>query len=392
MTGPSTTAVHGAGLGPAAPGVVGAIDRSATFRLDAAGLADVEATGGRDTWYYSRLANPTVARAAATLAALEGAEAALLFSSGMAAIDTSVSTLVRPGGRLVAAAELYGDTVALLEGEWAAAGRQVTYVAVDDHDAVARALAGGADALLVEAVSNPMLRVADLPALARLAHAAGALAVVDATFASPYNVQPLAHGFDLVLHSATKYLNGHSDLIAGAAAGPAAVVERLRPLAVLRGATLDPGGAFLLERGLKTLALRMERHNANGLAVARQLAAHPDVESVAYPLLESHPDHDLARGLLRGGSGLVTATLRGDAARGRRLLDRLGLIAHAASLGGVESLACLPRATSHAALPAAELDRLGIAHTTVRLSLGIEDAEDLVADLVAALAASAEDR
>jgi cystathionine beta-lyase/cystathionine gamma-synthase len=371
---------------------VGTIDRSATFRLDAAGLADVEATGGRDTWYYSRLANPTVARAAATLAALEGAEAALLFSSGMAAIDTSVSTLVRPGGRLVAAAELYGDTVALLEGEWAAAGRQVTYVAVDDHDAVARALAGGADALLVEAVSNPMLRVADLPALARLAHAAGALAVVDATFASPYNVQPLAHGFDLVLHSATKYLNGHSDLIAGAAAGPAAVVERLRPLAVLRGATLDPGGAFLLERGLKTLALRMERHNANGLAVARQLAAHPDVESVAYPLLESHPDHDLARGLLRGGSGLVTATLRGDAARGRRLLDRLGLIAHAASLGGVESLACLPRATSHAALPAAELDRLGIAHTTVRLSLGIEDAEDLVADLFAALAASAEDR
>jgi cystathionine beta-lyase/cystathionine gamma-synthase len=136
----------------------------------------------------------------------------------------------------------------------------------------------------------------------------------------------------------------------------------------------------------------MERHNANGLAVARQLAAHPDVESVAYPLLESHPDHDLARGLLRGGSGLVTATLRGDAARGRRLLDRLGLIAHAASLGGVESLACLPRATSHAALPAAELDRLGIAHTTVRLSLGIEDAEDLVADLFAALAASAEDR
>jgi cystathionine beta-lyase/cystathionine gamma-synthase len=392
VTGPSTTAVHGAGPGAAAPGVVGAIDRSATFRLDPSGLADVEATGGLNTWYYSRLANPTVARAAATLAALEGAEAALLFSSGMAAIDTAVTALVRPGGRLVAAAELYGDTVALLEGEWAAAGRAVSYVAVDDHDGIARALAGGAEALLVEAVSNPMLRVADLPALARIAHAAGALAIVDATFATPCNVQPLAHGFDLVLHSATKYLNGHSDLIAGAAAGPAALLERMRPLATLRGATLDPGGAFLLERGLKTLALRMERHNANGLAIARALAAHPDVDSVAYPLLESHPDHELARVLLRGGGGLVTATLRGDPGRGRRLLDRLDLIAHAASLGGVESLACLPRSTSHAALPAAELDRLGIAHTTVRLSLGIEDADDLLADLTAALAASAEER
>jgi cystathionine beta-lyase/cystathionine gamma-synthase len=390
MSGRSTTAVHGAGPGATAPGVVGAIDRSATFRLDAAGLADVEATGGRSTWYYSRLANPTVARAAATVAALEGAEAALLFSSGMAAIDAAVSALVPPGGRLVAAAELYGDTVALLDGEWAAAGREVTYVAVDDHDAVAGALAG-ADALLVEAVSNPMLRVADLPALARLAHAADALAIVDATFATPYNVQPLAHGFDLVVHSATKYLNGHSDLIAGVAAGPSAVVDRLRSLATLRGPTLDPGGAFLLERGLKTLALRMERHNANGLAVAGALAAHPEVASVAYPLLESHPDHDLARALLRGGGGLVTATLRGDPDRGRRLLDRLGLIAHAASLGGVESLACLPRSTSHAALPPAELDRLGIAHTTVRLSLGIEDAEDLVADLDAALAATAEE-
>jgi cystathionine beta-lyase/cystathionine gamma-synthase len=389
VTGPSTTAVHGAGRDAGAPGVVGAIDRSATFRLDPAGLADVEATGGRNTWYYSRLANPTVARAAATVAALEEAEAALLFSSGMAAIDTAVSALVRPGGRIVAAAELYGDTVALLEGEWAAAGRKVTYVPVDDHDAVAGALAGGADALLVEAISNPMLRVADLPALARIAHGAGALAVVDATFATPYNVQPVMHGFDLVLHSATKYLNGHSDLIAGVAAGSAAVVDRLRPLATLRGPTLDPAGAFLLERGLKTLALRMERHNANGLAVARALTAHPDVESVAYPLLPSHPDHDLARALLRGGGGLVTATLRGDPDRGRRLLERLRLITHAASLGGVESLACLPRSTSHAALPASELERLGIAHTTVRLSLGIEDAEDLVADLDAALAASA---
>jgi cystathionine gamma-lyase len=382
MTGPSTRAVHGAG--PHGAGVAGAVERSATFRLDAAGLADVEATGGANTWYYSRLANPTVVRAAAAVAALEGAEDGLLFASGMAAIESALTTLVPPGGRLVAAAELYGDTIALLRGEWSAAGRHVSYVDASDHAAVTAAL-DGADALLVEAISNPMLRVADLPALAALARRAGALALVDATFASPFNVQPLAHGFDLVLHSATKYLNGHSDLIAGAAAGSTAIVERLRPAAALRGATLDPGAAFLLERGMKTLAVRMQRHNLNGLTVATWLDGRDDVAAVAYPLLPTHPDEALARTLLRGAGGLVTVTLRGDPDRARRVLARLELIAHAASLGGVESLACLPRVTSHAALPPDELDRQGILPTTIRLSLGIEDADDLIADLDRAL-------
>ncbi|HEX7297606.1 MAG TPA: PLP-dependent transferase [Solirubrobacteraceae bacterium] len=382
MKGPSTTAVHGAG--PRGPGLAGDVERSATFRLDAAGLADVEATGGVNTWYYSRLANPTVARAATAVAALEGAEDALLFASGMAAIESALTTLVPPGGRLVAAAELYGDTIALLRGEWSAAGRQVAYVDASDHAGLTVAL-DGADALLVEAVSNPMLRVADLPSLAALARRAGALALVDATFASPFNVQPLAHGFDLVLHSATKYLNGHTDLVAGAVAGSTAIVERLRPAAALRGATLDPGAAFLLERGMKTLAVRMQRHNVNGLTVASWLAGRDDVAAVAYPLLPTHPDEALARALLRGAGGLVTVTLRGDPDRGRRVLGRLELIAHAASLGGVESLACLPRVTSHAALSPEELDRQGILSTTIRLSLGIEDAEDLIADLDRAL-------
>jgi cystathionine gamma-synthase len=386
MTGISTRAVHGAQR--TTPGVVGAVDRSTTFHLDAAGLADVEATGGRNTWYYSRLANPGVARAAATVAALEAGEAALLFASGMAAIDTALTVLVPPGGRLVAATELYGDTFALLAGEWAAAGRTVVAVDAHAHGAVRTALAGGADALLVEAISNPMLRVADLDALAALAHDAGALAIVDATFASPFNVQPLAHGFDLVLHSATKYLNGHSDVIAGAAIGTEALIERLRPRATLAGATLDPGAAALLERGLRTLAVRMERHNANGLAVARWLATCDDVLDVHHPGLPGHPDHALAARVLRGASGLVTFTPRGGDTRGRRVLDALTLIAHAASLGGVDSLACLPRSTSHAALPAAELDRLGIRPSTIRLSLGIEDADDLIADVAQALAAT----
>jgi cystathionine beta-lyase/cystathionine gamma-synthase len=384
VTGLSTRAVHGAGSDRV--GVVGAVERSVTFPLDRDGLADVESTGGRNTWYYSRLANPTVTGAARVVAALEEADAALLFASGMAALDAALTTLVRPGGRLVAAAELYGDTIALLRGEWAAGGREVTFVDLDDEPALARALSDGADALLVEAISNPMLRVADLPRLAELAHGAGALALIDATFASPVNVRPLSLGFDVVLHSGTKYLNGHSDVTAGVVAGSDSVVERMRGPAGLRGATLDPGAAFLLERGLKTLPLRMERHNANGLAIAAWLGSRSDdVARVAYPGLSAHPDHDLAARLLRGAGGLVTITLRGDDDRGRRMLDALRLIAHATSLGGVESLACLPRSTSHAALPVAELDRLGIMPTTVRLSLGIEDPEDLIADLSQAL-------
>jgi cystathionine beta-lyase/cystathionine gamma-synthase len=389
--GPSTVAVHGA---PAAPrpvdaSVVGPVHRSTTFPLDERGLADVEATGGAGTWYYGRLRNPTNARVAAVVAALEGAPAGEIFASGMAAIGTALTALVPPGGRLVAAAELYGDTRALLEGEWAAAGRRVTYVDVADLDGFARALAGGADALLVEALSNPMLRVADLPRLAALARDHGALAIVDATFASPVNVRPYEHGFDAVVHSATKYLNGHTDLVAGAVAGSEEVVARLRPLAALRGATLDPGGAYLLERGLKTLAVRMDRHNANGLAVARALRAHPDVAAVAHPFLDEHPDAALARRLLAGGSGMVTITVAGDPGRGRRLLGELRLIAHATSLGGVESIACLPVATSHAAVAEAERRRQGIEENTVRLSLGIEDADDLLADLEGALHRSA---
>ena len=317
--GPSTVAVHGA---PAAPrpvdaSVVGPVHRSTTFPLDERGLADVEATGGAGTWYYGRLRNPTNARVAAAVAALEGAPAGEIFASGMAAIGTTLTALVPPGGRLVAAAELYGDTRALLEGEWAAAGRRVTYVDVADLDGFARALAGGADALLVEALSNPMLRVADLPRLAALAREHGALAIVDATFASPVNVRPYEHGFDAVVHSATKYLNGHTDLVAGAVAGSEEVVARLRPHAALRGATLDPGGAYLLERGLKTLAVRMDRHNANGLAVARALRAHPDVAR-RLPVPRRASRRGARPAAARGRLGDGHDHVAGDPGRGRR--------------------------------------------------------------------------
>jgi cystathionine beta-lyase/cystathionine gamma-synthase len=387
--GPSTRAVHAGSAvpGPAPRGAAPPIYQSALFELDAPAYEDIRATGGESTWWYTRLGNPTVAAAAEKLAALEEAPAVLLVSSGMAAISIALETLAPPGAAIAAAGDLYGDTLTALR-ELETTGRELRLVGVDDLDGWRRAVRG-ARVLYVEALSNPMLRVADLPALARLAHEAGAVAVVDATFASPLNVRPLGHGFDLVLHSATKYLNGHSDVVAGALAGTTELVAALRRRAGVAGCTLDPHAAFLLARGLRTLALRMERHNRNGLALARRLAEHAEVEAVSYPLVESHPDHALARSLLAGGSGLVTLRLRGGDERGRAFLDALGVVRQAGSLGGVESLACMPVDTSHLALGAEERERLGILPGTVRLSLGIEDTEDLAADIEQALAASA---
>jgi cystathionine beta-lyase/cystathionine gamma-synthase len=389
--GSSTAAVHGGGA-PARPwprGLSTPVFRSSTFELDSAAYDDIVRTGGARTWWYTRLGNPTIDAAAARVAALEGAQDALLFSSGMAAITTALLTLCPPGGHIVAARELYGDAFTLLRDTLAGAGRRVGFVAIADAAAWDRELAAGADVLYVETLSNPMLRVADLPALARRAHAAGALAIVDGTFASPVNCRPLEHGFDLVVHSATKYLNGHSDLVAGAVAGSRELVSSLRAHAATLGGCLDPSAAAQLERGIKTLALRIERQNRSALEIARRLERHEQVEGVSYPLLDSHPDHALARRLLDGGSGLVTFRVRGGDERAARLMDALALVCQATSLGGVESLISAPHNTSHLGLGADELAATGILPGTLRLSVGIEDEEDLVADLDRALALSA---
>ena len=388
---PSTLAVHagidGAPLAPTS--MTTPIFQSSTFELSRRAYEDIERTGGANVIWYTRLRNPTLDAAAAAVAALEGADGALLFSSGMAAIATTLAALVPAGGRVVAASALYGDTFAVL-GDLASERRcHVEYVAVDDLDAWSHALAGGADVAFTESLSNPMLRIANLPAIATLAHSAAARLVVDSTFATPVNVRPLEHGADVVLHSATKYLNGHSDLIAGAVAGPKSLVEEIRRRAVRIGGCLDPHAAFLLARGIRTLALRMERHNANGLAIAEHLARHPEIDAVHYPLLDSHPDRDLAAELLDGCSGIVTIRVHGGDERALHLLDKLRLIRQATSLGGLESLASAPFNTSHAALSASEREKLGILPGTIRLSVGVEDAADLIADLEGALASSA---
>jgi cystathionine beta-lyase/cystathionine gamma-synthase len=369
-------------------GLATPVFKSTTYELDGAAYEDIGRTGGTDTWWYTRLGNPTVDAVAARVAALEGAEAGQAFASGMAAITATVMTAVPPGGRVVAARELYGEAYTLLADVVPASGRSVSFVPLTNLDGWRRELPG-ADAAYVETLSNPMLRVANLPAIAQLAHDAGATAIVDSTFATPVNVRPLEHGFDLVLHSATKYLGGHSDLMAGVVTGSHARIADITAMAKTFGGCLDPDAAATLDRSLKTLVLRMERHNDNAVAIARWLESLEEVDAVSYPMLDSHPDAALARTLLAGGSGIVSFRVHGGDARAGMLMDALRLITQATSLGGVESLVSAPYNTSHRQLSAEERAAIGILPGTLRLSVGVEDVADLIDDLDHALTTSA---
>jgi cystathionine beta-lyase/cystathionine gamma-synthase len=327
---------------------------------------------------YSRLANPGVEAVAAAIAEMERSDAGLLFSSGTAAVTAVVLALAPPGGTVVAAREVCADSTHLLARELPRMGRHVVFVPVADLDAWRRAFAGGGSVAFLESLSNPGLRVADLDAVAAAARDAGAVTVVDSTLATPVNLRPRNHGCDVVVHSASKYLNGHSDVIAGSVSGPESLVARVRRVQWATGSCLDPGAAALLARGLRTLPLRMGAHNRNGLSIARFLQGHPEVDWVLHPLLESHPDTRVAHRLLAGGSGMVLVRPRGGAERARLLLGALRLIRPAPTLGGLESLAFLP----------------GDERTqgALRLSVGVEDADDIIADLDHALTAVATQR
>jgi cystathionine beta-lyase/cystathionine gamma-synthase len=385
--GSSTAAVHGGGGAPRPwpRGTSTPVFQSSTFELDAEAYEDILATGGERTWWYTRLGNPTVDAVASRIAALEGAEDAVVFASGMAAITTAILALTPPGGRVVSARELYGDVFDLLRQTIADAGRTVRFVALDDLDAW-RAELTGADTMYLETLSNPMLRLADLPALAALAREVGVVAIVDSTFTSPINLRPLEHGFDLVIHSATKYLNGHSDLVAGAVVGARRQIDPVRRLAVRLGGCLDPSAASRLDKSLKTLALRVQRQNENAAHLARWLESHGEVEAVSYPMLDSHPDAELAHRLLSGGAGVVTFRVRGGDERGAAVMNGLRVARQATSLGGVETLISAPHNTSHLGLRQEEREAIGILPGTLRLSVGIEDVTDLVDDLAQALA------
>ena len=319
------------------------------------------------------------------LAALEKGEAAVVFGSGMAAISTLLLAYLKPGDHAIFQNDLYGGTMHFINRELSRLGVQVSWGASAAE--FAAALRPETRLMYVESPSNPLLRCVDLEAVAALGKSRGALTVIDSTFATPINQNPLTLGIDAVIHSATKYLNGHSDVNAGVVVAAAAIVQRVASGALNYGGMLDAHACAQLERGLKTLALRMARHNENGLAVARFLESHPAVARVNYPGLASHPDHALAKRQMRGFGGMLSFELN-QASQVDLLLSRLRLVMPALSLGGVESLICVPSRTSHRAMTPAERQRAGISDGLVRVSVGIEDVEDLVGDFAQALAAA----
>jgi cystathionine gamma-lyase len=337
---------------------------------------------------YSRSRNPTRDALQAAMANLEGGAAAFAFASGMAASATLLE-LLDAGSHIIAMHDLYGGSYRLLENvRKRSAGHSVSFVDLSRPAALQAAIRPDTRLVWVESPTNPLLKLVDLSALARIAHQHGLLAVCDNTFATPFIQRPLEHGFDIVVHSTTKYLNGHSDAIGGAAVvrEGSDLTERIAYLQNAVGGVPGPFDAFLTLRGIKTLALRMERHCANALAIAQFLEEHPQVERVYYPGLTSHPQHALAkRQMAAGGGGIVTAVLRGGLAAARRTLERCHLFALAESLGGVESLIEHPGIMTHSSLPAPVRESLGISDGLIRLSVGVEDVEDLIAELRQAL-------
>jgi cystathionine gamma-synthase len=343
--------------------------------------------GERPGHIYSRNTNPTVEAFEHKVRALEGAEAATSFATGMAAVSGTLRALLRPGRHVVSIRDTYGGSNRILGEHLPAWGVDVELCPTHDHDAIERAIATGCDVLYLESPTNPTLHVLDIARLAAAARRAGATTVVDNTFATPINQRPLELGADLVLHSATKFLGGHSDAMGGVVCGDRARVDTIFRLREIDGGSLDPMSAFLLTRGLRTLELRVLRQNDNALRVARFLAGHYGVEAVWYPGLESHAAHEIARRQMRGGFGGVLAfSLHGGFDSVRRLLGRLRLAHRAASLGSVGTLVGPPGVTSHVELTAEQRAALGIPETLVRYAVGIENAEDLIADLDQALA------
>ena len=384
---PLTTSVHGGRQPNPYRAVTEPVVTSAptVFRNTADLVAFVEARqqGQTDLVEYSRYGNPTVRDAERRLAALEGAEDALLLASGMAAVTTTLLTLVPAGRHVVLTDGVYRRTRQFATDFLPRLGISVSVW--DWRTPLAEVFRPETALVLAETPTNPYLRVLDLEALARTAHGHGALVVVDATFATPINLKPLALGVDLVVHSATKYLGGHHDLLAGVVAGASARVEQVRAALGVLGGVCAPQTAAALARGLRTLGLRMAQHNRNGQAVAEFLEGHPAVERVWYPGLPSHPDHEVARRQMRGFGGVVSFTVKGGLEETARFVDALRIPLLAASLGGVESLVTLPALASYYNLSPEERQALGIPDNLVRLSLGVEDTADLLDDLAQAL-------
>lgn len=384
--GPQTQAIHGGepvrhgvnvGVGPD-------ICRTSTFTFSSTQEMKEWAEGTSKAYIYTRYGNPTLSIAEAKIAALEGAEAAVVTASGMAAISCALLSSLKHGDELISTAQLYGGSYRLMRDMFPDMGIKVRHVGVD-LAGIEKLVTPRTKTLYVETPTNPTLRLVDLEKAIAFARSYKLVAIIDNTFATPVLQNPLAIGYDMVVHSATKFLGGHSDVIAGVAAGSKHWMERIRHFVIYLGGSMDPEAAYLLIRGAKTLGVRVERQCANAMAVAQFLENHPKVAKMHYPGLKSHPDHALAKKQMRGFGSMLAFDLKGGLPAARNFGDRVELFLLAASLGGVESLVVLPIYSSHYNLSEDELARAGVTPGTVRMSVGLEDPADLIADLDQAL-------
>jgi cystathionine beta-lyase/cystathionine gamma-synthase len=382
----ATRTVHHPEVVAESPPLAAPLYQSSTFRADRAATVAAYAQQVQPAAFYTRWGNPTTEAWEKLMAELEGGEACLAFASGMAAVSTTLFALLKPKDHVVAGSSLYTATTKLLTQDLPAWGVEADLVDPTDPEAFTRAARDNTRMFYVESPSNPTMTLTDVEAVASIARKHAIVTVVDNTFATTYNQKPLAVGADVVIHSATKYLSGHSDVVAGCVVSDRATCARIWQQRTLLGGTLDPFAAWLLLRGMKTFALRMERHNQSALAVARWLESQNAVVRVLYPGLGSHPQHALAARQMSGYGGMVSFELAGGRAAGTRLVESTRLAVLAVSLGGAETLIEHPASMSHAVLSEEALRRAGIPCGLVRLSVGIEDPDDLIADLAQALA------
>jgi methionine-gamma-lyase len=340
-----------------------------------------------DAYFYSRYANPTVAEAERKIAQLEGAEACAVTSSGSAATFCTIAALCSAGDEVIATDSVYGGTVKVLTKFFNRFEIRSRFITIDEIPRVPEIVGSNSKVFWFESPANPLNRIVDLNEAAEVSRKAGLFSVIDNTFASPVLQQPLAHGIDAVMHSATKYLGGHSDLTAGAVAGSKDFIDRVRQVSVMTGTTLDPAAAYLLSRGMKTLDVRVKRSCENALGLAQALRAHPKVAHVYYPGLEDDPNHALAQQQMQAFGGVVAIDVAGGEAEVEKLFNSLRLVRTAPSLGGVETLVSYPLYSSHAGFSDEQLKAAGVSAATVRFAVGIEAAEDIIADITTALAA-----
>lgn len=390
--GPATRAIHH-GYDPAenANALTPPLHLTSTFAFPDAETGGALFAGEAEGHIYSRISNPTVALLEARIASLEGAEAGLATASGMGAISSLMWTLLKPGDEIITDKTLYGCTFAFMRDGLSRFGIKITHVDLRDPANLSAAISGQTRIVYFETPANPNMRLVDISAASRIAHAAGALVVVDNTYASPLITRPIELGADFVVHSATKYLGGHGDLVAGMVLGRADAIKEVRMVGVkdMTGSVMAPFNAMLVMRGLKTLQLRMARHCESGMRVAEWLEAQPGVETVYYPGLKSHPQNDLAKRQMAGFGGMIALELKGGYEAGIAMMNRLQMIRRAVSLGDAETLIQHPASMTHSTYSPEERRAHGISDGLVRLSVGLEDVEDILADLADALGTNA---